>query len=321
MDITPSSVQGFFTGFSIRFSELYTRTPTFWQEIATLHPAGSELERIAWQGRIPTFREWYGPRKVHGVAAEGYSVTPKPWELTVAIDEFKLKDDTYGVYSTTAAQFGAQAKKLPDHQMITALKKGYSSTLGLCPDGLSFWNDSHPVDVYSSVYSTYDNNFPSTPLTPDNLKSTIASMQGRLGQDGKPLNVNPTELWVPPALWGQGKQILESDIIANAVINGSTQVGGQSNIWKNALKLRMIPELGNSSEDENNGDGDKTWYVFDTSKVVKPLLYVLREAAVITMRTSPTDPVVFDTHQYLYGGVERSMYGYALPFLASRCIG
>jgi len=321
MDITPTSIQGFFTGFSVRFSELYTRTAVFWQEIATLHPASSEIEKIAWQGRIPTFREWIGPRIVHGVAAEGYTVTIPPRELTVSIDKFKLQDDTYGVYSTTAAQFGMQAKKLPDYLMVTALKKGYSSTLGLCPDGLSFWNDSHPVDVYNSALSTYDNNFPSRPLTPDNYFYVRSQMMSRIGQDGKPLNVVPDLMLVPPALEGNAKQILQSDLIANAIINGSTQVGGQSNIWKNTARFMVLPELASSSEDENTGDGDKTWYLFDSSKAVKPLLYVLRQAAIITYRTAPTDPVVFDTHQFLYGGEERSNYAYALPFLASRGVG
>jgi phage major head subunit gpT-like protein len=319
MDITPTSIQGFFTGFSVRFSELFARTSTWWQDVATLHPASSELEKIAWQGRIPAFREWIGPRTVHGVAAEGYQVLIPPRELTVGIDKFKLDDDTYGVYSTTAAQFGMQAKKLPDYLMVTALKSGGDSALGLCPDGLSFWNNAHPVDVYSTRYSTYDNDFDLT-LTPDNYQTVRQSMAVRLGQDGKPLNVHATELWVPPALEATGKQILEADLIANNTFQGATQAGGYSNIWKGTAKLRVVPELATGSDDLD-GVGDKTWYMFDTSKVVKPLLYVLREAAVITYRTAPTDPVVFDTHQYLYGGVERSNYGYALPFLASRSVG
>lgn len=319
MHITPTSIAGFFTGFSSTFWQLFTRTPTFWSDIATLHPAKSELERIAWMGRIPTFREWKGPRQVHGVAAEGYVVTIPPRELTVGIDKFKIEDDTYGIYSTTAAQFGMQAKKLPDYLMVTALKVGGDATLGLCPDGLSFWHNQHPVDVYSSRFGTYDNDFDLN-LTPDNYQTVRAAMATRLGQDGKPLAVHATELWVPPALEAVGKQVLEADLIANNTFQGATQAGGYSNIWKGTAKLRVVPELASSSEDLD-GVGDKTWYLFDTSKAVKPLLYVLREAAQITYRAAPTDPIVFDEHQFLYGGVERSNYGYALPFLASRSVG
>src|SRR5258708_23837675 len=199
--------------------------------------------------------------------------------------------------------------------MVTALKSVGDSVLGLCPDALSFWNNSHPVDVYSTQFSTYDNDL-DLALTPDNFASARASMMTRLGQDGKPLNVRPTELWVPPALEGTGRQILESEIIANAIINGSTQVGGQTNIWKGTCTLRVVPELATGSDDVD-GVGDKTWYLFDTSKVVKPLLYVLRQAAVITMRTSPIGPVVFYSHHFLSGRVEPSNYAYPLPFLST----
>jgi phage major head subunit gpT-like protein len=316
VDITPSSIQGFFTTFSIKFVELFQRTPVWWNQIATLETTSSETHKIAWQGRIPTFREWVGPRHVHGVAAEGYTVTPTPKELTVSIDQFKIKDDSYGVYSTVAAQFGMQAKKLPDYLMVTALKKGASNN---GPDAVSFWNNSHPVDVYDSSKGTYDNDFDLT-LTPDNFRDVRAAMMTRQGQDGKPLAIMPNLLMVPPALEGTARQILKSELVANQIINGSTQVGGQSNIWRNICDLMVVPELASSSEDDNTGDGDKTWYLFDTSKVVKPLLYVLREAAQITYRAAPTDPVVFDQHQYLYGGVERSTFAYALPFLASRSL-
>lgn len=319
MMITPASINGFFTTFSTMFQELYLRTETWWPQIATVEPTKSEIHKVAWQGRIPTFREWIGPREVHGVSAQGYTLNVPPRELTVEVDQFKLADDTYGVYSTTAAQFGMQAKKLPDYLMIDALVNGGDAVKGLCPDGLAFWSAVHPVDVYApNPFGTYSNTY-TLALTADNYQTVRQAMQVRLGQDGKPLAVRASELWVPPALEAVGRQILEAELIANQTMQGQTQVGGFSNIWKGTATLKVIPELGGGSNEV--GTNDKTWYLFDTTKVVKPLLYVLRQAAEMTYRVAPTDPVVFDKHMYLYGGVERSNYGYALPFLASRSVG
>ena len=104
MIITPSSVNVFFTGLSTQFSELFTSTPVWWSNIATLWPSTTETETIGWMGKVPTFREWIGPRVAHGVAAEGYVVRPKPYELTLEVDKFKLMDDTYGVYSPMVRQ-------------------------------------------------------------------------------------------------------------------------------------------------------------------------------------------------------------------------
>jgi len=318
MIITPSSLNVFFTSLSTQFSELFQSTPTWWSNIATLWPSTTETETIGWMGRVPTFREWVGPRVAHGIATEGYVVRHKPYELTIEVDKFKLQDDQYGLYSPIVRQMAIQAKKWPDYLMVDALQLGGSATLGLCPDGLSFWNDSHPNDVYNSGAGTFDNNY-ALNLTPDNYQTIRAEMMTRVGQDGKPLGVVPNELWVPPALEAVGKQILEASYFANLTMLGSTQAGTSENVWKGTATLRVVPELGGGSNDV--GTNDKTWYLIDTTKALKPLLFVQRAAPTFTYRFDPTDPVVFDSHTFLFGGEARGTYAYALPFLASRSVG
>jgi phage major head subunit gpT-like protein len=60
----------------------------------------------------------------------------------------------------------------------------------------------------------------------------------------------------------------------------------------------------------------KDWYLFDTTKAVKPFLWVVREDVQQAQRTSETDPVVFDTHRFLWGGWSRWAPAWAYAWLS-----
>lgn len=319
MIITPSSVNVFFTGLSTVFSEFFTHTPTFWDKVASLYPMTTEKETIGWMGRIPKFREWVGPRQAHGLAAEGYQVGWKPYELTEKFDKFKIEDDSYGVYSTLAKQMGEQAAKWPDYLMRDALQNGGSATKGLCPDGLTFWNDAHPVDIYSSTYGTYDNNLTLT-LTAANFETAYQALRVRLGQDGEPLNLGRKMLLVvPPELEREAKIILMAQYSSPQTVANETMVGVTENLQRGMADLLVLPELSAGSNDV--GLNKNTWYLMDVGFPLKPLLFMLRQAPTFAYRISPTDPVVFDEHAFLWGGEARGNYAYALPFLATRSVG
>ena len=79
----------------------------------------------------------------------------------------------------------------------------------------------------------------------------------------------------------------------------------------------MLRELAGGTTGEGYTN-DSTWYLIDSMKPLMPFLFMLREAPTFQYRISPQDPVVFDQHQFLFGGEARGNYAYALPFLASR---
>lgn len=54
------------------------------------------------------------------------------------------------------------------------------------------------------------------------------------------------------------------------------------------------------------------WYVFDTNLPVKPLIWGERKAPVLTPRTDPADPFVFDKDEHLWGVRARGGPGFGL---------
>jgi phage major head subunit gpT-like protein len=308
VDITPANMQIFFTGLSATFGQAYQSTPVFWQRLAFLKPSNTEIEKDGWMAKIPVLREWLGPRVVQNAAARMYTLENKLWELTLGIDKFKVQDDTYGIYSPMLAMMGEQAAKWPDRMLVSKLRAN-SETLY---DGKAYFADDHPVNVDDPLNSdVYDNNL-GLALTPDNFASAYLSMATFKGEDGEPLGVTPNLLVVPPQLKLKALQILNGTMIAPATFAGQTQVGGNSNVLAGWCDLLVVPELAADAT---------TWYLFDTSKAIKPFFFQQRQAPVLVPRIEPTDPSVFDTHTFLYGVEARGAIGYTLPFLGLRSIG
>lgn len=64
------------------------------------------------------------------------------------------------------------------------------------------------------------------------------------------------------------------------------------------------------------GGSGTAWYLLDTSKVLKPLIYQKRRDYVITPKTSLTDDNVFSRNEFVWGADGRGNAGYGLWQLA-----
>lgn len=298
MLITPANMSTFFLGLHASWASAYETTPVWTPKVATILPSATEIEQYGWIGRIPTLREWIGPRQVKGAAAESLTVRNKTFELTLEADRFKLADDTYGVYTPMVQQMGWQSAKWSDQQIVANIIANAD-----CTDGTAMFGDSHPVDVYNPAAGTFDNNFALT-LTPTNYNTVRSAMGAYVGQDGQPLGVSPNLLMVPPQLEEAARQILNADMIPNAA-----GTAPQTNTLKGSAELLVIPELAVAAT---------TWYLLDTRMPIKPFGWQLREAPQMVARVSPTDPAVFDRHVFVYGVEARGAAVNLFPFLAAR---
>ncbi len=63
------------------------------------------------------------------------------------------------------------------------------------------------------------------------------------------------------------------------------------------------------------GGGD-SWYIFDTTKPIKPLIYQLREDLTFSMQTDLTSDHAFTTHQYRWNAFIRDAVGFGVWWTA-----
>jgi phage major head subunit gpT-like protein len=314
----------FFTGLSAQFWQAYGQAAPFWAQVAMLKPSNTEIEKDGWMGKIPTLREWIGPRVVQNAAARSYTLENRLWELTLAVDKFKIQDDTYGVYAPIVAYMGMQSAKWPDYMIADAMR--LNSRLAF--DGLAYYHASHPVDVDDAGKGTYSNT-KTLALTPDNFQSVRKDMMKFVAEDGRPLGLSPDLLVVPPSLEITALNILNAAFIAPQLIGGNTQVGANENVLKGVSRLLVVPELettiagidGTPGLGSGDPDPAKTWFIFDTRKPIKSHMFQQRQAPVFVPRVDPTDPVVFNEHQFVYGVEARGNVGVTLPWLSVRSVG
>lgn len=316
-----SQLQALFTSFVARYQDLYNSLPApYIDKLANTTTTTTEITRFPWMGQLPTVREWIGDRKENSAALKFFDVTPKLFETTFGLDKSKIDDDQYGFFSANILpQMAYAAKKYPDFRLVDEIQANRTWS-----DGKAFFATDHPIHVDRSEVvgfdgnNYYSNEYTSMPLTLDNYALVRQDMMARVGENGKSLGVMPNLLVYESSNEQAALHILKSSMIAPGTFgNQTSQVGAINNPYVGTAEGLLVPELAYDTVGAAATLG--RWMLLDTTKAIKPFGWLLREAFSFAMRTSPTDPVVFDKNKYLFGGRGRAeAYGNA-PILASRC--
>lgn len=323
--ITPANFAVFITTVNVAIGAAYTTTPIIYPQFASDMPCNSTQLTLAWTGMMPKPRAWFGARVVNEPAPQTFTVVPIPHENTTAIDRFHLDDDQMGVYYRTLPDMARQWKRLPEYEMRDLLENSgvYSGPRQLGFDGLSAFNTAHPVDLYDSSKGTYSNDFlggfsdsgttVGGALSPVAFSSALEYMTLNKGEDGEALGVTPSLMMVPSTLRVEGELILKAAFFAPPAWGAYSQISGQVGAADNILQRMGVDLLINPLLKSK-----KNWFLFDTTKAFKPLLWVVREPPVQTPRVSEDDPVVFDSHKFLWGGWDRAAASWCYSWLFAR---
>ena len=115
---------------------------------------------------------------------------------------------------------------------------------------------------------------------------------------GTALNIKPCLLVVPPSLEAEGRKILTAELI-----------DGTTNPWKGSAELLVDANVVNDEHPDN-------WFLLDTSKAIKPVIFQLRKNTKFVSLVNENDTNVFSKNQYLYGADGRYNTGYSYWQLA-----
>lgn len=312
MDLTPANLSALRTQYSQIFQESFLLQDVLWPKVCQLVTSKSESETHVWMDRIPQLRQWVGDRILQNASLRDYILSNLPYELTIALDQFRIEDNKIASFEPTVRMVAEQSKKWPDTLLFTATTGALAAgSTAITYDGVPFFSTSHPVNIDNASMGTQSNYAASgRALTPANYDFARKTMRAYKGADGLPLGVMPKLLMVPPALESQGIQILQQQWIAPAAAVGSGAANAtQENPFYGTANLLVVDDLGGQ---------DTTWYLMDNTKSVKPFLFQLREAAKFVMKNKPDDPAIFSRHEVQYGVSTRGAVGYGPWFFASR---
>lgn len=288
MLVNKSSIQAAFVALKTLFNNAFAAAPSTWDKIAMKVPSSTGSNLYAWLSAFPKMRRWVGEKHVKNLQAYSYSVVNEDWEATVAVNRNHIEDDQLGIYQPQAQMAGFSAKQLPDEIVYELVNNGF---VALCYDGQYFFDVDHPV-AGGSV-----SNLGTKALSASTLAAAQASygaartaMRRFKDEDGRPINVSPTVLLVPPALEDTARALLTVDRLED----------GKPNPYKGTAELVVESRL----------TSDTAWFLLDTSKPVRPFIYQERKAPVFVQQTDPEADDVFSRKEYKFGAEARAAGGY-----------
>ena len=297
-------------GFDRAFQDGYNTVNAvdlWWQELATMRPSTDRSNLYHLLKLIPRLRQWVGARRLHNLEMADYTLTNLKFEDGFQIPVEDFEDDKLGIWNDAIKGLGRAAALWPNDMIYNAIVAGGST---VCYDGQYFFDTDHPLTVEGSADTTQANLHTSTSLTAANFVTVRQAMIGRLGDDGKPMHITPNLLIVPTALEITAKRIVNAELAGYLANNSST--APDSNVLKGLAKVLVVPEL--------DANSSTTWYMADTTKGVKPLVFQQRRAPNrIDVLNRPTDPNVFDSSVIKVGCDGRGNAGYSLWHLMDKC--
>ncbi len=285
MVVNGANLRGIYTGFNTIFNKAFSEVEPLYKQVATVVPSTTDTETYAWLGDIPGMREWIGEREVNNLTSSDYTIKNKPFELTVGVPVNAIEDDKIGLYRPSVEMLGQSAAYHPDELTFGNLKNGFKET---CSDGQPFFSKEHTVGKgkKEKVYS----NAGTEKLSMDAYIKARSSMMSLTNSAGRPLNLIPDLMVVPPALEKDANDILVADLL-----------NGTKNTMQGTAKVLVVPHLAGS---------DSAWYLLCTKRPIKPLIFQERKKPKFVSKTRMEDDNVFFENQYLYGVDYRGNAGY-----------
>lgn len=142
MLVNAANLDSLRVGYKTSFQRGLGQASSDYQRIATVVPSSTKEQKYGWLGKMPSVREWVGPRMVQNLMAHDYAIKEKPLELTISVDRDDIETDNLGIYSPLFEEMGQATGAQWDLMAFSQLKAGFNTD---CYDGQSFFDTDHPV--------------------------------------------------------------------------------------------------------------------------------------------------------------------------------
>lgn len=301
MLLNKQAISGVFLALKATFNNALKREGDGgWSKLATKIPSTTKQNDYAWLSDFPKMRKWVGEKTLRKLKASSYSIVNDDWEATVVVLRNDIEDDNLGMYTLKAQSAGESARDLPDDIVYDLVNGSFTST---CFDGQYFFDTDHPVFDPATQAEVSVSNKLTVALSAATQAAAIASlgaaktrMMTFKDDEGRPLNITPDTLLVPPAL----------EDVANILYTNERLEDGKPNPYKGQFKPMVSARLSSST----------AWFLLCTTKPIRPFIYQERKAPVTVTQTDPNSDDVFNKAEYKFGVEARAAGGYGLWQLA-----
>lgn len=288
MLVNVKNVKNIFINLKATFQKAFEQTPSDWQKVAMQVPSTSKENDYAWLSRFPKMRKWIGDKVVKSLSVFKYSIINDDFEATVEVDRNDIEDDQILGLAQQAQAAGQSAAELPADIVFALLSHGFVSP---CYDGQPFFDVDHPVAGLSvSNKGTKRLSADTFAKARDSYGAARTAMRSFKDDEGASLKIRPTVLVVPPAL----------EDVANFLMTADRFPDNTPNIYKGTAEVLVVAEL----------TSDTAWFLLDTTRPVKPLIYQERKKPEFVEQTDYNSENVYMRKKFLFGAEARAAGGY-----------
>ena len=212
-----------------------------------------------------------------------YQIKNKTWESTVAVERTAIEDDQYGQVALRVKGLAMEAKQHLDQLAFGLLAAGFTTN---CYDGTPFFGTHAVGKAQGAAQQT---NSVTDVLAGTSLQNAVTAMRRTLNDQGRPMQIVPDTLVVPPDLEWEAWSLLNSLFHVDPVISPQTQ-NLASNPLRGLLRLVVTPYLPAATN----------WFLLDSKRAVRAIvLQMRREFEFTALEMNSEEGFLRD--RYLYG--------------------
>ena len=142
MDITRASLAALNTAFNTTFNTRLTGTETTFGRVAMTVNSTTRHQAYPKLSELGPMREWIGERYVERLESDGFVITNRKFEKTIAVSVDDISDDQIGLYTPILQDMAQVAAELPDDLVWDQLEAGFTTKHY---DDQFFFDTDHPV--------------------------------------------------------------------------------------------------------------------------------------------------------------------------------
>jgi len=288
MIVNGANLNAIFLNLSKVFNQTFNEVEVEYPAIAMVVPSNGAYVDYRWLANFPQMKEWIGKKHITKLAEYDYVIRNKDYAATIEVRRNDIEDDQMGIYKPQAESAAWSAKQHPDELVFEAVNKAFTAK---CYDGQPMISGSHKVGKLTfSNKGTKKLSIASLAAAQASYGVARTTMMKFKDESGRPLNVKPNILLVPPA----------QEDVANALMTVDRLEDGKPNPYKGAAKVQVSTRL----------TDDDAWFLLDNTKPVKPFVYQVRKKPVFVSQTNMESPSVFMEGVFFFGAEARGAAGY-----------
>jgi phage major head subunit gpT-like protein len=294
MQINNTNLALLYRGFNVLFQQgLDQDTPV--SNAFTLElPSSSKIEEYDWLNAVPGMKELKDEIETSNLSASQWTIANKEWYDLVAVKQWDIESDKYGIYNPLMSNMGVAATMHKDELVFPLLNNGFSTTDYTGSNFFAANKKRSPNDKgFTNILVTGGNVQANAPLSLFSYQAAKANILSRRNSANRPMNLGKKLLLVvDPSNEDIAKNIVKTDLIIQAVRNAGGDVvaaANTNNIQKNTAEVL-------SSVYVTPG----YWFLLEVGKPVKPVGWQLNKKPVLLAQTSEAQSDhVFEKHEFL----------------------